>query len=90
MYHDIRRRGEHLVAPAGHVHMGGQSIEDLSGLRQVGFERVDTGGGVGERHQVQVQHLVALREEVRDNMTASFSTAAGEHDALSALNHLEY
>lgn len=53
------------------VEVGGKSIEDLTGVCEVGLKGVYR--GMREGRQVEVEDAVAAREKVGDDMTASLS-----------------
>ena len=61
----------HVLA---HIEQGSQRIEDLSRVDEVTLHSVDAEGGVGEVDEVEIEDLVSLREEVRDDMAAGFPT----------------
>lgn len=61
--------------------MGGESIEDLSAVCEVGFEREDL--VVWEWNEIEIQDLVAFVEEIRNDMTTSFARATSEDDPFA-------
>ena len=61
-------------------HVARQRIEHLAGIGDVGDERPHL--WIVERLLVEVQHLVAVLDEIFDDMAAGLAAAAGEHDAL--------
>ena len=66
------------------VEVGGEGVEDLAGVGEVGFEGVDGGGGgVREGVEVEVEDGVAFGEEVGDHVAACFSGATGEDDTFT-------
>lgn len=57
----------------------GQGIENLSRVRKVCFERVDVGGRIWKRDQVQVEDFVAFADEIWNHMSSCLSTASCEN-----------
>ena len=54
-----------------YVEVGSESVEDLTGVGEVGLEVID--GRVGEWDKVEVEDGVTFGEEVGDYVTACFS-----------------
>lgn len=50
-----------------------QGIEHLATVCQVGLESEDPGTGVGKVGEVDVEDLIALLEEVRNDMSSRFA-----------------
>jgi hypothetical protein len=57
-----------------------QCIEGLATVGQVSDQGVDA--RVLELHEIHVENLMTLVEQVRDNMTTGFATAAGKNYAF--------
>jgi hypothetical protein len=53
----------------------------LPAVSEIGLERVDR--GVVEWDQIEVEHLVALLEQVGDTVASSLARATSEDDALA-------
>ena len=71
----LQRRVELVQA-----HIARQRVEHLAGIGDVGDERAHL--RIVERLRVEVQHLVAVVDQMLDDMAAGLAAAAGEHDAL--------
>ena len=63
------------------VEVGGERIEDLAGVGEIGAKGVDS--RVGVRDEVEVEDAVAAGEEVGDHVAACFAGAASEDDAFT-------
>lgn len=61
--------------------MGGESIEDLSAVCQVGFEREDL--IVWERNKIEVQDFVAFAEQIWYDMATSFARTSSKDDSFA-------
>ena len=60
--------------------MGGQGVEDLARVGEVGLERVAL--VVRHRHEVEVEYFVSRGLQVGYHMPACFARPAGEDDAF--------
>ena len=60
--------GSSRVVVVGEMEVGGEGVEGLAGVGQVRFQGVD--GWVREGREVDVEDLVAAREEIGDAVPA--------------------
>src|SRR5690606_37407622 len=58
-----------------------QRIEGFAAIRQVRDQRVYT--RAIQRHQIDIQDLMALAHQIRDDMAPRLAAAAGEYDPLT-------
>jgi hypothetical protein len=58
-----------------HVEMRSQSIEHLSGVREVGFQGEDIYRWIWEWNEIQVEDFMSLGEKVRDSMSSGFTAS---------------
>ena len=63
------------------AHIARKCVEHLAAVGDVGDQRADL--GIVERLGVDVQHLVALVDEVLNDMLSSLAATAGEHYAFA-------
>ena len=68
------------VVVAVKTKMGGQGVENLAAVGDVGDQRVDA--GMIERLEIKVQDRIALGQQIRHGVTAGLAGAAGEDDAF--------
>ena len=80
MHDGIGRFGGEAVVIAVKAEMGGEGVEHLPAVGDVGDQRVDAGMVKG--FEVDVQDLVALGQQVRHSMAPGLAGSAGENDAL--------
>lgn len=59
-----------------HIEQRSERVEDLAQIGQVDFEGVDGYFWVGKVDEVEVEDVVALGDEVRDDMSTCLSTSA--------------
>ena len=80
MHHGVDRLRAQRRVELVQAHIAGQRVEHLAAVGDVGDQRAHL--GVVERLGVEVQHLVALVDQILDDMPAGLAGAAGEHDSL--------
>ncbi len=61
--------------------MGGERVERLTAVSQVGDQRRDA--RIVERLEIDIEDVVAVGDEMRHGVTAGLAGSAGEHDALA-------
>jgi hypothetical protein len=55
--------------------MRSQSIEHLSGVREIGFQGEDIYRWIWEWNEIQVEDFMSLGEKIRDSMSSSFTAS---------------
>jgi hypothetical protein len=75
MYNNIWWAWNWPIKVSSHVEVRCQSIKDLTGICEVCFEGVDVDRRVRKWDEVEVEDFVALREQVRNDMSTCFSTS---------------
>ena len=66
---------------AGEVEMGGQRVERLAAVGEVGDQRGDA--EAVERLQIDIEDGIAVSDEMGNGVPAGLAGSAGEHDALA-------
>ena len=81
MHDRVRRTGGMAMLKAGESRVGRQRVERLSAVGEVG----DQGRHAGqvERLQIDVEHGIAVRDEMRNGVAAGLAGSPSEDNALS-------
>ena len=74
MHHGVRRRRRPAGLEAVEAEMGRQGIEGLAVIRQIGDQRIDA--GMIERFEVDIEQLITLAFQVRQDMRSGRHIAA--------------
>jgi len=80
VHHRVRRRRRLAVIETVEAEMGGQGVEGLAAVGQIGNQGLDV--GMLGRREVDIEQVVTLALQVRQSMPAGLAGSAGEYHAL--------